>query len=181
MKVRRENEGAAIVTLLEIEPFFLDLLCRIGESGRPGDDPAACERLFSAPAAAGEKSLCDDWKEYVEPELRDLFRSAQETVERDLAGLPQARTDWTGDVDALEEAAFSPTGHCLSIPREHADAWLSALNQARLVIAARRGFGEDDMERELPLPPFDARQFDLFRLHFYEDLQQLLLHGLGYN
>ncbi len=180
MKVRRESEGGAIVTLLEIEPFFLDLLGRISESGRPGDNPAAHERLFSAPVRAGEKRFRDDWKEYVEPELRDLFRTAQETVESDLAGLPKAKTDWTGDIDSLEEVAFAPTEHRLSIPRPHAEAWLSALNQARLVIAARRGFDESDMEEELPLPPFDARQFDLFQIHFYDYLQQLLLQGMGY-
>lgn len=180
MKVRRESEGQSIVTLLEIEPFFLDLLARIAESGRPGDNRAARERLFSAPAAAGEKHLRDDWKEYIEPELRDLFRTAQETVENDLAGLPKTQTDWTGDIESLEEVAFTPTEHRLSIPRQHADAWLSALNQARLVIAARRGFDERDMGEELPLPPFDLRQFELFQIHFYDYLQQVLLQGLGF-
>lgn len=180
MKVRRESEGRSIVTLLDIEPFFLDLLGRISESGRPGDNPAARERLFSAPAGAGDPSICDDWKEYVEPELRTLFRTAQETVDNDLAGLPKSQTDWTGDIDALEEVAFTPTEHRLSIPRAHADAWLSALNQARLVIAARRGFDERDMSEDLPLPPFNERQFDLFQIHFYDYLQQLLLQGLGY-
>lgn len=180
MKVRRESEGRFIVTLLDLEPFFIDLLSRIAASGRPGDNPAARERLFSAPVAAGEPHFREDWKEYVEPELRNLFRTAQETVENDLAGLPRNQTDWTGDIEALEEVAFAPTEHRLSIPREHADAWLSALNQARLVIAARRGFNERDMSEDLPMPPFDERQFELFQIHFYDYLQQLLLQGLGY-
>lgn len=180
MKVRPEAEGATIVTLLEIEPFFLDLLRRIGESGQPGDHSAARDRLFSAPAGAGEQEIRDDWREYVEPELRDLFRSAREIVEHDLAGLPAVRADWTGDIEAFEETAFTPTEHEVAIPRQHADAWLSALNQARLVIAAKRDFDESDMDEDLPLPPFDDRQFDLFQIHFYDYLQQLLLQGLGY-
>lgn len=181
MKIARESEGPSIVTLLDIEPFFLDLLVRIVESGNPGDHPAARERLFSAPVAAGEPQMLDDWKEYVEPELSSLFRTAQETVEQDLAGLPRSQNDWTGDVHALEEVAFTPTEHRLSIPREHAAAWLSALNQARLVISARRGFDERAMSEEFPLPPFDQRQLELFQVHFYDDLQQLLLQGLGYD
>jgi len=55
--------------------------------------PACCEldegsnaesRIFPAPADANEQDLLQDWKEFVRPELRHLFRSAKETVEADL-------------------------------------------------------------------------------------------------
>ena len=52
--------------------------------------------------------------------------------------------------------------------RRHAEAWLSVLNQARLVIAARRGFGEREMDEDLPFPPFTERDLDLFRIHFFD-------------
>ena len=35
---------------------------------------AAEQRLFSAPAQPNEKEICAEWKLYVEPELRRLFR-----------------------------------------------------------------------------------------------------------
>ena len=66
------------------------------------------------------------------------------------------------------------------MPREHADAWIAALNQARLVIAAKHNYAERDMEEELPLPPFNERQFRLFQIHFYDYLQEILIQASGY-
>ena len=54
------------------------------------------------------------------------------------------------------------------------------LNQARLVIAARRGFGEKEMDEDLPFPPFGERDLDLFRIHFYDFLQQVILREMGF-
>ena len=70
-----------------------------------------------------EKEICAEWKLYVEPELRRLFESATETVASDLQQL---------------NGNEKPFANCtLRIPVEHTDAWLNALNQARLVIAAK--------------------------------------------
>ena len=120
----------------------------------------------------------EDWEQYVEPEIRDLFRTARETVEVDLASLADGIDE--PPVKSLDPEAFEPTSLTLEIPFKHAEAWLSVLNQARLVIAARRGFGERDMDEDLAFPPISEREMDLFRVHFYDFIQQVLLGELGF-
>lgn len=180
MKVRQEENGRIIVSLREIEPFFLDLLRRIPDSTDPGDDPAARARLHSVPVdpAEDEENFNDDWRAYVQPELRALFQSAVEIVSGDLADLPPPEDRSADDFDPAD---FVPGEVEMGIPRQHADAWLSVLNQARLVIAAKQGFTENDMEESLPLPPFDEREFALFQVHFYDYLQQALLQAMGFD
>ncbi len=181
MKVRREQNNRQQIVLEEIEPFFLDLLRGLPHCADPGDNQAARVRLFSAPMSPGGDGdeFNEDWEQYVAPEIAELFRSTQEIVLGDLAKLPPANA--SSPADAFDPAAFAPTTQALEIPRRHAEAWLSVLNQARLIIAARRGFGEREMEENLPLPPFTERDMDLFRVHFFEFIQQILLSELGYD
>ncbi len=185
MKLRQRQKGKpAAVVFEEIEPFFLDLLRRLPASVDTSDDPAARARLFGDPIPPGQDGdgFNEDWRQFVEPELRDLFRSARQTVEEDLGSLPPPAEKAAGDegVDVLDPAAFAPTRHALEIPTRHLEAWLSVLNQARLVIAARRGFGEKEMDEDLPFPPFGERDLDLFRIHFYDFLQQVILREMGF-
>jgi hypothetical protein len=175
MKLRRPKDQGIAVILDEIEPFFLELLKRIPASADPGANEEALARLFSPPTSEPDAEFNQDWQDYVEPELRDLFRSAQQIVAGDLGNLPAG--DSTLDADP---AAFEPSTHTLEIPRPHIDAWLGVLNQARLVIAAKRNFGEREMEEELVFPPASERDLDLFRIHFYDFIQQILLRELGY-
>lgn len=181
MKLRRQSGNKNPIVFEEIEPFFLDLLCRLPGLADPGENPAAKARLFSAPMARGMDGdeFNEDWERYVEPEIRSLFRTAQQTVELDLSSLP----DPTGEdpVEGSNPTAFLPTAHRLEIPLKHAEAWLSVLNQARLVIAARRGFGERDMDEDMSFPPLTDRDTDLFRIHFYDFVQQVILRELGYD
>lgn len=180
MKLRRSPEGDRPLVCEEIEPFFLDLLRRLPVSAEPGDSAAAQARLFSAPMAGGVDGdeFNEDWERYVEPEIRALFRTAQQTVQEDLSRLPAAGSD--GPVGVFEPAAFEPLTVTLEIPFGHAEAWLSVLNQARLAIAARRGFSEREMDQDASFPPLTDRDLDLFRVNFYADIQYILLHELGY-
>ena len=185
MKVRPHQKGkSAAVVFEEIEPFFLDLLRRLPASADPADDAAARGRLFGSPLPPSEDGdeFNEDWRQFIEPELRSLFRTARETVQEDLGSLPPPPAVTPGEAapDALDPAAFAPTAHKLEIPTRHLEAWLSVLNQARLVIAARRGFGEREMDEDLPFPPFGERDLDLFRVHFYDFLQQVILRELGF-
>jgi hypothetical protein len=182
MKVRRQEGGSALVVFEEIEPLFLHLLRTLPASADPEDDLAAGERLFSAPMAAQEEEFNEDWREYVQPELADLFRSAREIVVGDLSALPA--DDAGEDLESktagqFDSADFEPTGHSLEVPARHAEAWLSVLNQARLVIAAKHGIGEKEMDRESPFPPFVKGEYALFQIHFYAELQEILLRAMG--
>ena len=173
MKVFRKGKRSPAVVFEEIEPFFIDILRGLPTDADPGDHPAARARLFSA--------------RLVVPEIRDLFLSAREIVTGDLAalpasGLPPSSTDAAGYGELFNPVAFIPSEHSLTIPADHLEAWLRVLNQARLVLGARRGFDEAAMNKERPFPPFVApHERDMFKINFFDDIQQLLMQEMGYN
>ena len=101
---------------------------------------------------------------YVEPELRRLFQTATQTVAADLEQL-------NGN-----EKAFA--NRVLRIPSKHADAWLSALNQARLVIAAKNNFTENELHDHFRSPIGSRRDLSLFQVNFYGFLQEFILREL---
>lgn len=160
MEICRQNEALEI---RELDPFLAELLRQIPESAQPKDSPAAQERLFSPPAMPEEKVLCAEWKLYVVPELRRLFQSATETVRQDLQQL---------------HCTNKPFANCtLRIPMAHADAWLSALNQARLAIAATYQFSDHEL-CDYRSPLGSRRDLSLFQVNFYGFLQELILREM---
>ena len=188
MKVYRKGKKSPAVTFEAIEPFFIDILRQLPGDADPGDHPAARARLFSAPMTGADDGdeFVDDWDRLVRPEIRDLFLSAREIVTEDLAalptsGLPPSASDPGGYGELFNPVAFVPSEHSLTIPGDHLEAWLRVLNQARLVLAARRGFDEAAMNKERPFPPFAApHERDMFKINFYDDIQQLLMQEMGY-
>ena len=150
--------------ITEIDPFLAELLRQIPASTNPESVPAAEQRLFSAPAGPAEKEFCAEWKIYVEPELRRLFQSATETVAEDLRQL--------GDNE-------KPFDNCtLRIPREHSDAWLNALNQARLALSAKFDFTEAELSDHYRSPIGSRRDLSLFQVNFYGFLQEFILREM---
>lgn len=161
MEICRENDALEV---RELDPFLAELLRQVPESAEPKDCPAAEERLFSAPAPETEKELCAEWKVYVVPELRRLFQSATATVRQDLEQL---------------KCSKKPFANCtLRIPLAHADAWLSALNQARLAIAASYNFSEGELCDHYRSPLGSRRDLGLFQVNFYGFLQEFILREL---
>ena len=188
MKVFRKGKKSSAVVFEEIEPFFIDILRGLPADADPGDHPAARARLFSAPMSEADDGdeFVDDWDRLVVPEIRDLFLSAREIVTGDLAalpasGLPPTTPDPDGYGELFNPVAFVPSEHSLAIPDDHLEAWLRVLNQARLVLGARRGFNETSMNKERPFPPFTApHERDMFKINFYDDIQQLLMQEMGF-
>ena len=164
MEICRQNEALEI---RELDPFLAELLRQIPESAQPKDSPAAEERLFSPPAAPHEKVLCAEWKLYVVPELRRLFQSASETVRQDLQQL---------------RCTDKPFSNCtLRIPMVHFDAWLNALNQARLAIAAIYQFSDHELCDHYRSPLGSRRDLGLFQVNFYGFLQEFILREMEGN
>ena len=164
MEICRQDQALEI---RELDPFLAELLRQIPESARPKDSAAAEERLFSAPAAAEETDLCAEWKIYVVPELRRLFQSATETVQQDLEQL---------------RCTDKPFANCtLRIPLEHTDAWLNALNQARLAIAATHQFSDHELCDHYRSPLGNRRDLSLFQVNFYGFLQEFILREMEGN
>lgn len=158
MEVRRQGDT---FELAELDPFLAELLRQIPESTKAEGVEAAERRLFSLPDESKETELCAEWKLYVEPELRRLFRSATETVAADLQPM---------------NGTAKPFANCtLRIPIKNADAWLNALNQARLVITAKYGFSESELGDRYRSPIGSRRDLSLFQVNFYGFLQEVIL------
>jgi len=161
MEIRRRKDQ---IELCELDPFLAELLRQIPASAKPGGVPAAEQRLFSPPTMEKESEASSEWKLYVEPELRRLFQTATETV--------------AADLEQLDGNEKSLSNHTLRIPSKHADAWLSALNQARLVIAARNNFTENELNDHCHSPIGSRRDLSLFQVNFYGFLQEFILREL---
>ena len=161
MDIRREGDT---LELSELDPFLAELLRQIPESTNAEGVESAHARLFSLPADPGEEEICSEWKLYVEPELRRLFQSATETVAADLKPL---------------NGNSKPFANCtLRIPTKNAEAWLNALNQARLVIASKYGFSESELSDHYRSPIGSRRDLSLFQVNFYGFLQEFILHEM---
>ena len=163
MEIRRRKNQ---IEIAELDPFLAELLRQIPASANPEAAPAAEERIFSPPANGSEAELCAEWKMYVQPELRRLFQTATQTV--------------AGDLEQLDGNEKSLANRTLRISVKHADAWLNALNQARLVIAAKNNFTETELNDHLHSPIGSRRDLSLFQVNFYGFLQEFILREIEY-
>ena len=154
----------SVIEISELDPFLAELLLQIPASASPDGAPAAEQRLFSRPTTGNDADACAEWKMYVEPELRRLFQSATETV--------------AGDLEQLNGNEKSLANRTLRIPAKHSDAWLSALNQARLAIAAKNNFTETELNDHFRSPIGSRRDLSLFQVNFYGFLQEFILREL---
>jgi hypothetical protein len=151
--LRVQPEGAKNIRITGIDPVVLDSLFALPEILEQRDKPDARDRLLPPPTESDE-TLNAEWQLNVTPDLRHLFVSASETVLRDLTGVvpdPQAKH--------LQQLTF---------PAGHLTAWLSALNQARLILGELHHVTETDMA---------LTDFNLSEPH---DLALFRIHVLGY-
>lgn len=150
------------IALARLDLFCAELLRQITSCARVEEGDPAADRIFSAPTLGKDKEADAEWKELVEPDLRELFESALDTVDRDLASFrqqPGVRVE------------------TLRIPISHLRSWVHSLNQARLALGARYGIDEKDMD-EIGLGR-DARSLAIFQIHFYGIIQERFLRELG--
>ena len=157
--LRIESDGVNRLRLRGVDPVLLDCLQRLPEILGQRDAPEVRQRLFPDPTDAETETNCD-WQRLIAPELRHLFEAAGETVARDLANLAP---------DPQHKHHFQ-----ISFAADHLNAWMSAINQARLILGELFQVTEADMNR----PDFDLDQpkgLALFRIHVLGYLLQLLV------
>ena len=179
------------VLFREITPFAASFLRQLPAEADPAGDPAALDRLYSKPMHDGQgreaAELNEEWKQYVEPDLRHLFQSAIQTVSEDLqrlqhsslemADTPKESSDTVAQDGDPGPAGTPETGE-LHIPMNHLEQWVSVLAQARLVMAARNGFTELEMDAELPPAILSIADLKLHQMDFYEEIQHFFLWQL---
>ena len=141
-------------------PSVLALMLReLPEILEMRDSPAAMRRLFPHPTTANEKAN-QEWQQMVGPELRHLFVSAGETVTRDLTGMTVEEDD--------------TQAYRVDFPAEHVRAWMSALNQARLILGELHQINELDMNN-VEFDPHNQRDFAALRIHLLGYVLQLFV------
>jgi len=145
--------------LRDIHPLFASLLTELPKAASRHKKAQA--RLYPDPIGGEDHTeFRRDWKEHVRPELERLFASSREIVARDLSEL-------------------GGNGTKLVIPSGHLEAWLNALNQARLVIVEESNFSEADLDHREPPDLATRRGMSLLKMHFYAHLQELLVEAAG--
>jgi len=160
--MRISRVDAETIALSELNPLLHELLHRIPESADPEGNRAVEGRLYSSPTGGAEPEFDEDWIELVGPDLREHFQSAMDVVREDLEQIPR---------DAFDEKAV------LRLAHKRLEAWVNALNQARLAIATRHNFSERDMES---VPPEDhPHALPLFQMHLYGFLQEHFLREIA--
>lgn len=156
MVIRRIDEHTLAIE--EIAPVVSELLRQISVHAQM-DDSAVEERLLSQPTAGDEPEFTADWAEYVHPDLVSSFAAALDVIRGDLERL-------SGDSEET-----------LELPIDHLEAWLHGLNQARLALASRHRFTDDELESDLPEGD-GARAIALFHIRFYGLLMECFLSHL---
>ena len=154
-----EPIDAKHIRISGIEPFLANCLEGVADVLEKRDSPQVRERLFPDPTPANVK-MNEDWQKLISPDLRHLFVSAGDIVTRDLTGLSE---------DPRETGSYLVT-----FPTEHLNAWMSALNEARLILGELFHITEKDLNRK----KFDgagARTLAIVRIHMLGYLLQLLV------
>jgi len=121
--------------------------------------PSVRERLLPNPTR--NEAINRDWRELVAPELEALWRANYEMMAEDLARMED-------DPDQRDCCR-------LFFPENHAAAWLSAINQARLVLGSRWDVTEADMTRPLRKLTTRERDHDIFLIHLLAYVEELFI------
>ena len=157
LRIHAVNEKQ--LQLTGIDPVLAGCLQSVPDILEHRDAPGASHRL-SPDLVPGDATANEDWHRLLGPELRHLFVSAGETLTRDLTAL---EPDPQGE--HLMQLTFSS---------EHLSAWISALNQARLILGELHQVTEADMNST----DFDLSQpkgLALFQIHILGFLLQLFI------
>jgi len=153
-----EVTPAGRLVMRNIPPVLAGLLKQIPPAAECDTEEVEA-RFFSSPSLdPDETGLREDWKAHVEPELHTLFLESRQVVDADLRGLVE-----TGDLASLE------------FPAAHADAWLNALNQARIALVTRHQITEQEMTSPHPRDIETPRDLALVQIFFYEHILHWLV------
>ncbi len=158
---RWDDDGKLVVR--GVDPWLADILLEVPDLLGPDQPPEVERRLFPKPS--DDERILEDWSRLVAPELFALLASAREIVADDLALLSRTTT--------------GPGTGRLEIPRIHVNAWISALNAARLAISTRHGIEETDMREERQPSEWSVREEAIAKTHLLGWIQGLLIHEVA--
>ena len=126
--LRVRSVGAGDIWMSGLEPVMAAVLLEVPAILGNRDRPEARRRLLPDPQP-GDPLASAEWHRLMDGELLHLFASAGEVFERDLRGLRPDRGE-------------------ITFPAKHIPAWMSAINQARLILGELHHVDEADMTLE---------------------------------
>ena len=122
-------------------------------------DSAAMHERFHPRAFPNDPERQLEWERLMDSDLRHLFEAAVDTFRRDV-----------GHLDARRGV--------IVFPADHLRAWMSAINQARILLAEHHRLDEQDFER-IDLDPGSPRDAALAHVQLLGYVLQVLVeHGL---
>lgn len=121
-------------------------------------DPRVRERLL--PDTCDDVEAQEHWERHAVPELERLFLSRAALVRRDLA--------------TMKKLPNSDT-QVLLIPDQHANAWLAALNAARLALFVLNDLTGELLEPDAFAGATPKQQEAMLRIHLLAEIQSVLL------
>jgi len=156
LAIRALNDRTLLLT--GVDPAVAFCLRQIPAILSKRDSAGIRERLHPD-ALPSEAARNAEWHRLMDADLRHLFEAAQQTLERDLEAFDQRRRR-------------------IAFPVEHLKAWMSAVNQARIVLSEQHQFEAADMQRDdfTPGSPRDAALLQVQLLGYV--LQILVEHAL---
>ncbi len=137
-----------------VNPALAYCLFDVPEILRLRDQAEPHERLFPD-LLPGDPEANAEWHRLMDGDLYHLLASAGDVMTRDLT-------------------QFDPEQGEVTFPAEHIHAWMSALNQARLILGAKFQVAEADMDQQ-DLNVRDSRQKALLQIHLLGWLLELLI------
>ena len=163
------------IRFADLSLWFTTALLELDEVLDPDQPERVKRRLYPLPSDDAEEAA--EWERLVHPDLFALVASARAIVLEDLNGLetslrtsPVPPSAEDGDEGIRANAAV---GWGMTIPGEHVQAWISALQTARLTLAELHEVGESESSEDID--PLDARSMAIAKMRTYAWLLELVL------
>ncbi|TLD72215.1 DUF2017 family protein [Phragmitibacter flavus] len=132
--------------LSDMEEVHVELLRQAADDASMTDCPEGRQRLFPSPVPQDQRlregEFLEDWNEYVTGELDTQFAEDVGTLLADLDGVEIHHT--------ADEEPIDPR-YLVKVPLDHAGAWFSSLNQARLMLDLKYALHPDGEHLQLQL------------------------------
>ena len=150
--------GDSRLALTGIDSTVALCLRRVPEVLAQADAAGIRERLHPDPIP-NDPARNAEWHRLMDSELRHLFEAARTTFARDLSG-------------------SDPRGDEIEFPAKHLMAWMSAVNQARVILSEHHQLDALDMRRDefIPGSPRDAALLQVQVLGYV--LQVMIEHSM---
>jgi hypothetical protein len=155
MRLALDDDGALVVD--DIPAIVAGVVFELPKLLAPEQPDVVKTRLFPVPSQ--DEAIAAEWRRAQHPELFALLADARTIVTRDITSLVRNADGWSWR---------------LVIPGAHLAAWISALNAARLTLAAKHGVTAEDMDPESEPQP-DEKGRALRRIDAYGELQWMLI------